>query len=78
MKGSKTFIFALAILLLGILESTPFNDFLKQVDLNGNGTVTAAIGFFVMVLRLYTTTPIFQKTDTDQPPVQAPPPSLKG
>ena len=62
MAGWKTVLFAFAVLILGVLQSTGFNDFLSTAGLQGNGILTSAIGFIVLILRWFTSTPIGKDT----------------
>lgn len=57
MKGYKTFLFALAVFALGVLQSTEFQQFLTQIHMNGNGLVTMGISAGIALLRMVTTTP---------------------
>lgn len=59
MQGFKTFLFGLALLLLGGAESVEFTNFISE----NAGAYSAAIGTLVIVLRAITKTPIFKKED---------------
>lgn len=59
MKGYKTVVFAGAVFLLGVLQSTGANDALNAVGLAGNGTLHMVIGSIIAGLRWFTTSPIF-------------------
>lgn len=58
LKGYRTLFFSIAIMLLGFLQSTDFNNFLSQYHLSGNAELTLAIGAITAFLRFATTTPI--------------------
>ncbi len=61
-KGWKTIVVAVAVFVLGILQSTGFTDFLTTFGLNGNGNLTMVIGGLMGILRFFTTTPILKNT----------------
>jgi len=58
MKGWKTIVFSIATILLGVLQDAGVTNIIAQHP----GTVTTVIGFLILVLRLITTTPVFQST----------------
>ena len=61
MKGYRTILFAVAVFLLGVLQSTGFNDLLVNIGLDGNGMVTTITGIVIAILRYITTSPVGEK-----------------
>ncbi len=62
MQGYKTVIFGMAVMLLGILQSTEVTTLVAQYP----GPVMTIVGLITVVLRAITTTPLFTPTSTNK------------
>lgn len=63
MKGFKTIFAGVGVSILGLLETFNVTDFAAYIPDHYEPLVITGVGFLIVVLRFFTTTPVGKKTD---------------